>query len=90
MLLVKRAVWKQPRLGRSLALLAVVADAACPLQLLIEYGTDINAPDLQGNSPLHYAASWGKLPLVELLMGLGCLHLVKNNEGFSAQEYAFS
>lgn len=29
--------------------------------MLVEYGADVNAPDLQGNTPLHYATSYGKL-----------------------------
>lgn len=30
-------------------------------QMLIDYGSDCDAPDLQGNSPLHYASSWGRV-----------------------------
>lgn len=41
------------------------ADTLHHPQILIDYaGADIiDAPDLYGNTPLHYASSWGKLPV---------------------------
>lgn len=30
-------------------------------QLLVEVGADLDAPDLEGNTPLHYASAWGKI-----------------------------
>lgn len=79
-------------------------------QILIDFaGADIiDAPDLYGNTPLHYASSWGKLPVrwqaftsrtstdlrcwqvVKLLVEMDCDVAAKNNEGFSAADYAFS
>ncbi|GAA5858626.1 hypothetical protein JCM1840_006488 [Sporobolomyces johnsonii] len=59
-------------------------------QILLDHGADLNAPDLNGNSPLHYALSWGKLPVVKLLVELDCQTDSKNNQGFTAAEYAYS
>jgi ankyrin repeat protein len=71
-------------------------------------GADLDAPDLQGNTPLHCASAWGKIPvrcafhhrlqtsvadqllqLIKLLIELDCQQ-AKNNEGFTAAEYAYS
>ncbi|GAA5840044.1 hypothetical protein JCM11251_006594 [Rhodosporidiobolus azoricus] len=64
--------------------------ARYPFVVLIDVGADINAPDLVGNSPLHMASSYGKLPVVRLLIDLGCQTDSRNSEGFSAADYAFS
>ncbi|KAI5476735.1 hypothetical protein MNV49_007325 [Pseudohyphozyma bogoriensis] len=72
-----------------LAQLAAMKGQADCAQLLIDAGADIDAPDLQGNTPLHYATAWGKLPVVKLLVELDCKQ-PKNNEGFTAVEYSFS
>jgi uncharacterized protein len=80
--------------------------------MLIDYAGPeiIDAPDLYGNTPLHCASSWGKLPVssgkpskaespltptrcwqvVKLLVEMDCDVSAKNNEGFSAADYAFS
>lgn len=34
--------------------------------LLIDAGSDVDAPDLEGNSPLHFAASWGHVSVRRL------------------------
>lgn len=38
-----------------------VLTVAPPLQVLIEAGAELDAPDLQGNTPIHYASSWGHI-----------------------------
>ncbi|GAA6050697.1 hypothetical protein JCM3770_000897, partial [Rhodotorula araucariae] len=59
-------------------------------QLLVDAGSDINAPDLEGNSPLHFASSWGRVPIIKLLIDRDCDPDLRNHEGFSAAEYAYS
>ncbi len=59
-------------------------------QGLIEWGADINAPDLRGETPLHYASSWGKVNVCKLLVEAGCDHGAKNHDGFTAAEYSYS
>lgn len=59
-------------------------------QILIEHGSDIDAPDLLGNTPLHNASTYGRLPLIRLLIDFGCQYDVKNNDGFTPADYSFS
>ncbi|GJN90294.1 hypothetical protein Rhopal_003302-T1 [Rhodotorula paludigena] len=59
-------------------------------QILIDYGSDCDAPDLQGNSPLHYASSWGRVNVLKLLVDFDCATDSRNSEGFTAAEYAYS
>ncbi|GAA6064058.1 hypothetical protein JCM10212_006794 [Sporobolomyces blumeae] len=59
-------------------------------QVLIDAGSDIDAPDLFGNSPLHYGLSWGKLSVVKLLVDLDCETDIRNNQGYSPSDVAFS
>jgi ankyrin repeat protein len=51
--------------------LAVVGDQATVVDLLLDHGADIDAPDLLGQTPLLYAALMGHDALVELLLSRG-------------------
>ncbi|POY73286.1 hypothetical protein BMF94_3620 [Rhodotorula taiwanensis] len=59
-------------------------------QLLVEVGADLDAPDLEGNTPLHYASAWGKISLLRFLIDQDCQTDWRNNEGFTPAEFAFS
>jgi ankyrin repeat protein len=50
--------------------------------LLIERGADVNARDPQTvATPLYHAASWGRLPVVQLLLEKGADVNAKNKAG---------
>lgn len=36
------------------------------------------------------ASSWGHIPVVQLLIERGCQYAARNNEGFTASDYAYS
>jgi len=58
--------------------------------MLCDFHADIDLADLLGNTPLHYASSWGHLPVVKLLIERGCQFAERNNEGYTATDYAYS
>ncbi|KAH8919838.1 hypothetical protein BT69DRAFT_1352642 [Atractiella rhizophila] len=58
--------------------------------ILLDLGADIDLPDSKGNTPLHHASMWGHLPIVKLLIERGCSFASKNNDHFTASEYAYS
>jgi ankyrin repeat protein len=51
---------------------------------------DIDDTDNDGNTPLHYAASWAKQSTIEYLINQGCKFYMKNNKGFTAVDCSFS
>ncbi|KAG8718514.1 hypothetical protein FRC08_005113 [Ceratobasidium sp. 394] len=58
--------------------------------MLLDLGADFDLPDQQGNTPLHYASAWGHVQAVQLLIERGCQFAARNNEGFTASDYAYS
>ncbi|EJU06245.1 hypothetical protein DACRYDRAFT_60896 [Dacryopinax primogenitus] len=59
-------------------------------RLLCDLGADFDLPDLLGNTPLHYASAWGHSSVAQLLIHRGCQYLARNNQGFTAADFAFS
>ncbi|KZT62898.1 ankyrin, partial [Calocera cornea HHB12733] len=59
-------------------------------RLLCDLGADFDLPDMLGNTPLHYASAWGHSIVAQLLINRGCQYLARNNEGFTAPDFAFS
>jgi hypothetical protein len=57
---------------------------------LLDLGASINLADYEGNTPLHYAASYNHLLIVQLLIERGCSFATKNNFGFTAADYAYT
>ncbi|KAL7415195.1 ankyrin repeat-containing domain protein [Mrakia frigida] len=60
------------------------------VRLLMDLGADFDLPDVFGNTPLHYASAWGHLSVVQLLITSGCQFAARNNEGFTASDFAYS
>lgn len=55
---------------------------------MIALGADVNAPDNNGNTPLLWALSNGKLDILRTLINAGADPTLKNNEGKTALEKA--
>ncbi|KZW04106.1 ankyrin [Exidia glandulosa HHB12029] len=60
------------------------------VRTLCDFNADFDMPDAQGNTPLHYASAWGHLHIIQLLIERGCQYAAKNDEGFTASDYAYS
>ncbi|KAK4701685.1 hypothetical protein P7C70_g4543, partial [Phenoliferia sp. Uapishka_3] len=80
--------WVNSRGATPLHTAAMKGEIECAT-VLIENGAELDVPDLQGNTPIHYASSWGHLPVVKLLIDMDCQHGAKNNDDFTAADYAF-
>jgi hypothetical protein len=60
------------------------------LHTLLSHGASIDFEDNEGNTPLHYAASYGHLPIVRRLLQIGASAFTRNNLGYTASDVAFS
>lgn len=60
------------------------------VQFLIDNDADKDVVDTQGNSPLHYASAYGHVDTLKLLLESGCAFNVRNAEGFTAAEFAYT
>lgn len=59
------------------------------IEIYLELGADVNAVDIYGNTPLHFAAGSGFCPEnVKLLLGRGAKPLAQNKEGQTPLERA--
>ncbi|SPO28182.1 related to HOS4 - subunit of the Set3 complex [Ustilago trichophora] len=57
---------------------------------LLDLGADVDLQDRAGNTALHFASAWGHISLVQLLIERGCSLAVKNVEGSTPSDYAYS
>jgi len=57
-------------------------------EVLISQGANVNAQDIDGNTPLHYAAKMSHERITGALMLAGADPHMKNNEGLSALAWA--
>ncbi|KAF9899173.1 hypothetical protein BX616_003202, partial [Lobosporangium transversale] len=60
------------------------------VELALQLGADLNHRDEEGNTALHHAASYGHLQTITLLIEKGSSATIKNNGGWTAQDFAFS
>jgi ankyrin repeat protein len=60
------------------------------LQLLKQYGTDLNARGNEGNTVLMDAAGWSLVEVVQFLLKAGVDSVAKDNSGKAAVDYAQS
>ncbi|KAJ1999944.1 Target of rapamycin complex 2 subunit avo2 [Coemansia thaxteri] len=57
---------------------------------ILDHGGNVNQRDIEGNTPLHHAASWNHYSTVSLLLERDGLPGLKNHKGYTALEYAYS
>lgn len=72
------------------SLLHLACDSGNPLmvELLLQFGADINMRDFHGRTPLHHCISRGNNPLAKLLLRRGARTSIKDGGGLSALERA--
>lgn len=56
------------------------------VDLLIQFGVDVNIADVIGNLPAHFAAEMGNFEILEKLKDCGANMEAKNKNGFTASE----
>ena len=56
------------------------------IQKLIDLGCDVNAKDVDGNTPMHTAAYTENFEAFKCLLDNGADPLIKDNEGLSVKE----
>jgi hypothetical protein len=76
--------------GKTALHLAAQSGNTAFINLLCDFGAELDLTDLQGNTPLHYASAWGHLDTIKVLLERGCQVSARNYEGFSASDFAFS
>ncbi|KAJ1664369.1 Target of rapamycin complex 2 subunit avo2 [Coemansia sp. RSA 1646] len=57
---------------------------------ILDHGGNVNQRDIEGNTPLHHAASWNQSSTVNLLLERDAQPGLKNHKGYTAIEYAYS
>ncbi|KAF9162605.1 hypothetical protein BGX20_001673, partial [Mortierella sp. AD010] len=60
------------------------------VEILLQLGADLNHRDEEGSTALHHAAAYGHLQTISLLIEKGSSATIKNNGGWTAQDFAFS
>ncbi|KAE9616444.1 putative Arf GTPase activating protein [Lupinus albus] len=74
--------------GWSLLHLACHSDSALMIELLLQFGADVNMCDYHGRTPLHLCISSGKNPLAKFLLRRGAKPSVKDAGGLTVLERA--
>ncbi|KAJ1718017.1 Target of rapamycin complex 2 subunit avo2, partial [Coemansia biformis] len=57
---------------------------------ILDHGGNANQRDIEGNTPLHHAASWNQYQTVVLLLERDAEPALKNHKGCTAIDYAYS
>jgi len=58
------------------------------VESLVKSGSSVNAPDKDGNTPLHWAAIRNSIPIADFLMVYGAKIDVKNSSGYTPLDLA--
>ncbi|XP_027354013.1 ADP-ribosylation factor GTPase-activating protein AGD4-like isoform X3 [Abrus precatorius] len=74
--------------GWSLLHLACHSGSALMVELLLQFGADVNLRDYHGRTPLHHCISSGKNPLAKFLLRRGARPSVKDAGGLTVLERA--
>ncbi|KAK2435052.1 ADP-ribosylation factor GTPase-activating protein AGD4 [Trifolium repens] len=74
--------------GWSILHLACHSDSTLMVELLLQFGADINMRDYHGRTPLHHCISSGKNPLAKFLLRRGAKPSIKDAAGHTALERA--
>ncbi|KAK7264157.1 hypothetical protein RJT34_31761 [Clitoria ternatea] len=74
--------------GWSLLHLACHSNSALMVELLLQFGADVNMPDFHGRTPLHHCISCGKTQLAKFLLRRGARPSVKDAGGLTVLERA--
>ncbi|PVH83292.1 ankyrin, partial [Cadophora sp. DSE1049] len=61
--------------------LAAVVSHIATMSILIQYGADVNATAIVGNTPLHFAAERGAVSAARHLIDNGALADLENHDG---------
>ncbi|KAF9112140.1 hypothetical protein BGX27_003911 [Mortierella sp. AM989] len=60
------------------------------VEIVLQLGADLNHRDEEGSTALHHAAAFGHLQTISFLIEKGSSATIKNNGGWTAQDFAFS
>ena len=75
----KASVHSKDKFKRSALIMAIKNGHLDVAKLLLKHGSDFNDKDINENTPLHYAASAGRIDCIELLISLKVDIIAKNN-----------
>lgn len=76
--------------GKTALHVAAQAGNTAFINLLCDWGADVDLTDLQGNTPLHYASAWGHVETIRTLLERGSQYSSRNYEGFTASDFSYS
>ncbi|KAG0263738.1 hypothetical protein BG011_008167 [Mortierella polycephala] len=85
-----RSVQMSNKQGWTPLIAAARYGAAKMVEILLHLGADLNHRDEEGSTALHHSAAYGHLQTISLLIEKGSNATIKNNGGWTAQDFAFS
>lgn len=86
----ERCVEWRDKNGMTALMMAAKAGNDANINILLDFGADINATDPLGNTPLHYASAYGHLKAIRTLIDRSANFDVRNREGWYPKDYSYS